>query len=131
MGLQNQIESLFKTYTNLPEDVCLYAAKQAAVIYGRSSAAKYGVKASAKKDGVYLGETLTSRCDGTPVMRLFASCSQLEQICSKLTNVKGYYLQRDIEARINVSPAFITTLQREMDGTKVADTKDAVECPDE
>lgn len=130
MGLQNQIEALFRAYTNLPEDVCLYAAKQAAIIYGRSSAAKYGVKASAKKDGVYLGESITSRCDGTPVMRLFASASQLEQVCSKLTNSKGYYLQRAVEARVQVSDAFIATLRREMTGEDVPETdKDEVEAP--
>ena len=62
MGIENRVSQLLEIYTDLPEDLRPHVAKDIATQLGRAGGPnKYDVKAVAKKDGVYLGESMTTK----------------------------------------------------------------------
>lgn len=114
MGIEARVNTLLENYTDLPADLRPHVAKDIATQLGRAGGpAKYDVKATAKKDGVYLGENLTTKLVGSPVARLFASVSQLDQTIAKLTSKSGAYMQGEIGACITVSPGLIHSLREQ------------------
>lgn len=112
MGLQKRVEELLAGYTDLPEDLRSPVARDIAIQLGRAGGpAKYEVKASAKKDGVFLGEASTTKLIGSPINRLFAAASQLEQTIAKLTSAKGAYQMHEVQACITVSDGLVKSLR--------------------
>lgn len=117
MGIQAKVESLLETYSDLPSDLRPHVAKDIAVALGRLAGPEsYKVKGVAKTDGVYLGETQTSKIPATPVARLFAACSQLDQLITKLKSTKGAYQVEDIDACITVKESLVTSLRDQYAG---------------
>jgi hypothetical protein len=112
MGLEKRVSDLLETYTDMPDDLRPHVAKDIATQLGRAGGpAKYDVKAVAKKDGVYLGESMTTKLVGSPVARLFAAVSQLDQTLGKLTSKAGAYQVAEIQACITVSEGLIKSLR--------------------
>ena len=112
MGIENRVNQLLETYTDLPEDLRPYVAKDIATQLGRAGGPnKYDVKAVAKKDGVYLGESMTTKLVGSPVARLFAAVSQLDQTIGKLTSKAGAYQVAEVQACISVSEGLVKSLR--------------------
>lgn len=117
MGLQNRVESILETFSDLPADLRPLVAKDIAVQLGRAGGPnKYEVKASAKADGVYFGENQTTKTAATPVARLFAACSQLEQLQRKLTSAKGAYQVEEMQACITVKESLVASLRDQYAG---------------
>lgn len=112
MGLEKRVSDLLETYTDMPADLRPHVAKDIATQLGRAGGlAKYDVKAVAKKDGVYLGENLTTKLVGSPIARLFAAVSQLDQTISKLTSKAGNYQVAEVQACISVSDGLVISLR--------------------
>jgi len=117
MGIQAKVESLLETYCDLPADLRPLVAKDIAVQLGRAGGPnKYEVKATAKADGVYLGENQTTKVPATPVARLFAACSQLDQLANKLKSSKGAYQVEQMEACITVKEGLVLSLREQYAG---------------
>ena len=117
MGLQESVRECLAKYSDLPEDLHGHVSHEIATIVGRQrneGAIGYNVRAIAKKDGVYFGESQKIKTFATPSTRLYAACSQLEGIVDKLTSSKGAYLMGEVQACVTVSPALIELWQKEV-----------------